>query len=136
MINKNGELFSKQELKERNLQINFLDYFRLKQKINRYFENMEKKMPLQGPQIPRLLFEIGTIQKGCDRVYNKLMNYNTGILIEVKNKWENALNEEIPYNTIEYAFKEMSNIVSRTYTNISNLNYYTAELLQMKNYIL
>ena len=49
-------------------------------------------------------------------MYNKLMNYNTGILIEVKNKWENALNEEIPYNIIEYAFKEISNIDSGTYT--------------------
>ena len=77
-----------------------LKYFRLKQKLNSYFKNIENKKPLQGPQIPRLLFEIGTIQKGCGRVYNKLMNYNTGILIVVKNKWENALNEEVHYNTI------------------------------------
>ena len=61
LINEKGELFSKHELKERNLQINVLDYFRLKEKINRYCKNMEKKTPLQGPQIPRLLFEIGTI---------------------------------------------------------------------------
>ena len=54
-------------------------------------------------------------QKGCGRIYNKLMSYNTGILIEVKNKWENALNEEIHYDTIEVAFKEISNIESGTY---------------------
>ena len=115
LINENGELFSKQELKERNLRINFLDYFRVKQKLNSYIENIEKKTPLQGPQIPRLSFEIGMIQKGCGRVYNKLMNNNTVILIEVKNKWENALNEEVPYNTIEHAFKEISNKESGTY---------------------
>ena len=51
---------------------------------------MEKQATIQGPRIPRLLYEIGMTQKGCGRVYNKLMNYGTGILIEVKNKWENA----------------------------------------------
>ena len=72
---------------------------------------------MQGPQIPRILFEIGFAQKGCSRIYNNLMSYSTGILSEVKDKWENALNEYIPYNTIENVFKEISNIRLGSYQN-------------------
>ena len=115
LINEDGSFFSKQDFTVRNLQINFLDYFRIKQKITHYIDNMEKIAPIQGPQLPRLLFEIGMMQKGCGRIYNKLMNYNTGILIDVKNKWEMALNEEIPYDTIEHAFKGISKIESGAY---------------------
>ena len=43
------------------------------------------------------------------------MNYNTSILIDVKNKWEMALNEEIPYDTIEHAFKGISKLESGAY---------------------
>ena len=76
---------------------------------------MEKKAPIKGPQIARILFEIGMTQKGCGRVYNKLMAFDTGILIEVKNKWENALNEEVSYTIIENSFKEISNIKTGSY---------------------
>ena len=115
IINKKAELFSKKELEENNLQINFPDYFRIKQKLNGYIENMEKKAPNQGPQIPRILFEIVVTEKGCGSVYNKLMGFDTGILIEVKNKWENALNEEVSYTIIENAFIEISNIKTGSY---------------------
>ena len=115
ILNQNGELLTKEELKEKDLTINFLDYFRIKQKINGYIENFEKVAPIHGPQIPRVLFEIGMTQTGCGRVYNKLMDFDTGILTEVKNKWENTLNEEIPYKTIENAFKEISKIKTGSY---------------------
>ena len=115
ILNQKGELFTKKELEEKDLKINFLDYFRIKQKINGYIENFEKVAPIQGPQIPRVLFKIGMTQTGCGRVYNKLMDFDTGILIEVKNKWENTLNEEIPYKTIENAFKEISKIKTGSY---------------------
>ena len=47
-----------------------------------------------GPYLPRILFDVGLANKGCNRTYNKLMVYNSNIIIEVKNKWERVLNEE------------------------------------------
>ena len=115
ILNENGKILTIDELLEKELYIKFLDYFRIKKKINSYINLTGKIAPMQVPQIPRILFEIGFTQKGCNRIYNKLMNYSTGILSEVKDKWENALNENIPCNTIENAFKEISNIRSGSY---------------------
>ena len=68
-----------------------------------------------GPHLPRILFEIGINKKGCGRVYNKIINYSTGIIKEVKEKWERVLNETFSYNIIEIAFKKISNIKSEVY---------------------
>ena len=76
---------------------------------------MGKIAPTQGPQLPGLIFEICMMQKGCGRIYNKLMNSNTGILMDVKTKWEMALNEEIPYDTVQHASKKISKIESGAY---------------------
>ena len=60
-----------------------------------------------GPHLPRVLFEIGIVGKGCNRSYNKLMDYNQNILIQVKNKWEETLNEEIKFDTVEKSFNQI-----------------------------
>ena len=74
-LNENRELFSKKELHKRDLKINFLDYFRIKQNIEGFHKTIDKKPPKRGPHIPRLMFEIGLNQQGCSRIYNKIMNY-------------------------------------------------------------
>ena len=61
-----------------------------------------------GSYLQRILhvYEIGLSQKGCNRIYNKLMMYDSNIIKEnVKEKWESVLNEDISYGTIENTFK-------------------------------
>ena len=68
-----------------------------------------------GPCIPRILFEIGLVEKGCDRTYNKRMGYNQNILIQVKNKWEQTLNEEIKMDNVEKSFTQIPKLEDGVY---------------------
>ena len=60
-----------------------------------------------GPCLPRILFEIGLVEKGCNRTYNKLMGYDQNILIQVKDKWEQTLNEEVKMDVVERSFNQI-----------------------------
>ena len=85
---------------------------------------------LHGPFLPRILFEVGLAQKGCGRIYNRLMNYNGNIIKEVKEKWETVLNEEINYKTIEKAFIELKKCQGSAYQK-----YFQFKLLQSRTAI-
>ena len=43
------------------------------------------------------------------------MNYNDNVIKEIKEKWERNLNEEIDYNVIENAFKEIPKMNENAY---------------------
>ena len=66
---------------------------------------MENQAPIYGPYVPRILFEILISERGCGRTYNKLMNYNMNILKDIKEKWENILDNNLLYDIIERAFR-------------------------------
>ena len=104
ILNEEGNLLTEIELRERGLRIHFLDYHRLDMEFKNLTQGIKPVKKEMGPHIPRLMFEIGLLNKGCNRTYNKLMTYNSNIIVEVKNKWERVLNEEIPYKVIEKGF--------------------------------
>ena len=113
-MSKNGKLLSQREMNEKGLAIHFLDYAKLNYRVKILIQEKEN-IHLTGPHLPRILFEIGIGNKGCNRSYNKLMSYNTNIVSTVKEKWEETLNEEIPLNIIEKAFKNLSTMEENAY---------------------
>ena len=68
-----------------------------------------------GPCLPRILFEIGLVEKGCNGTYNKLMDYDQNILIQVKDKWEQTLNEEVKIDTVEKSFNQIPKLDEGAY---------------------
>ena len=107
ILNNNGDLFTQAEFLSRGLKIHFIDYIKIKKNIKILQELCEGEFLKMGPHLPRVLFEIGIVGKGCNRSYNKLMDYNQNILIQVKNKWEETLNEEIKIDTVEKSFNQI-----------------------------
>ena len=64
-----------------------------------------------------------------------MMTYSTKILREVKDKWEMNLNEDLSYNIIENAFKEVTNMNTGAYQKTSNLNYSIIVPFQKVKYV-
>ena len=101
IMNEEGKLFTMEEMINKNLQINFLEYETLKYSTSKIVATKNNKF---GPFIPFLLFIIGYNQKGCAKTYKILMDFNHDVIIESKNKWENVLMEEISYKKMEKSF--------------------------------
>ena len=59
ILNREGELLSLEDMRKRNLKINFLDYFEIKNIFFEIQDAMGNRAPIYGPYIPRILFEIG-----------------------------------------------------------------------------
>ena len=97
---------STQELINKGLKINFLDHFNLKKRVNDL--QIVQQPVSNGPHIPRVLFEVGMAEKGCSRIYNKIMAHNGSLLKEIKEKWERTLNDNLTYEIIETAFKKLT----------------------------
>ena len=106
ILNKEGDLLSMEELKDRELRINSLDYIKII--INRLHIRLEKQAPILVPYLPRILFEIGISAKCCSSTYNKLMTHSTNTLKDINEKWENVLNDDLSYDIIENAFREIT----------------------------
>ena len=103
------------DLNEKGLRINFLDYENLKFKIKELMQNIEKNTPIIGPHLLRISFEVGITQKGCCAIYKKLMSCDYKIIQNVKQKWEEVLNDDITYSTLETAFKDISKMKESAY---------------------
>ena len=121
-MNEEGILLSTQELVNRGLKINFLDHFNLKKRINAL--QIAQQPVSHGPYIPRILFEVGMAEKGCSRIYNKIMAYNGNLLKEIKDKWERTLNDNLTYEIIENAFKKLTKMKTGPY-----LKYFQFKLI-------
>ena len=91
---------TKNEFNEQGLRIHFLDYESLKFKVNDLQRNIEKTVHTLRPHLPRILFEIGITQKGWSGIYKKLMNCDYNIVQNVKQKWEEVLNDDMTYLTV------------------------------------
>ena len=113
ILNEYGDIMTITELSERGLIINFLDYYKIKKRIQDL--NITAHAPIQGPYIPRILFEIGTSGKGCSKTYNKMMEYNSNLLKDIRNKWELTLNDTLRYDIIENAFKQLTKMKTSAY---------------------
>ena len=95
IISDNGFILTENELKDRGLNINFLDYAKLKYSIKRLEIKTEFYNKHTGSRLPGILFYIGLTSKGCNKTYNRLMKYDGNVIKEVKEKWDEHLNEDI-----------------------------------------
>ena len=105
ILNDDGHILSENELKERGLGVNFLDYYKMNKRIKEITNKCGNKKIYIGPCLSRILFEIGLNVKGCNQIYNKIMVYDSNIILEVKDKWEQILNTEIPHDIVENGLK-------------------------------
>ena len=121
ILNEEGILLSTQELVNRGPKINFLDHFNLNKRINDL--QIAQQPVSHGPYIPRILFEVGMAEKGCSRIYNKVMAYNGNLLKEIKGKWEYTLNDNLTYETIENAFKKLTKMKTGPYQKYFQLEF-------------
>ena len=78
-------------------------------------QNLVLINPIIGPHLPRQLYEIGLAQTGCSGTYRRLMSYDYKIIQNVKQKWEEVLNDEITYLTVEKAFRDISKMKESAY---------------------
>ena len=95
------------------MKINFLDYFNLKKKITDL--QITQQTVAHGTYIPRILFEVGMGEKGCSKIYNKLMSYKGNLLKEIQEKWECTLNDHLTYEIVEHAFKNLTKMKTGPY---------------------
>ena len=115
ILNDQGSLMTNEELNGRGLKIHFLDYENLKFNFNKMTLNLVLISPIIGPHLPRQLYEIGLAQTGCSGTYGKLMSFDYKIIQNVKQKWEEVLNDEITYLTVEKAFRDISKMKESAY---------------------
>ena len=127
LMHSNGNLFTQNEMQEKGINVHFLDYLSISRQIEKLEQTGGKKSVEIGPCLPRILFEIGLNQKGCNRTYNKLQNYNHFIINEVKQKWETTLNKDIGYNIVENSFNAIT-----TYKEGAYCKYFQFKLLHSR----
>ena len=103
ILDVDGMLYTHEETLLRGLKIFFLEYERLRYdvlKLNLIQMNNDKN----GPYLPYIYFKMGHEVRGCART-NILKNTNYNILLNVQEKWEEILEEEIRIETIEKLLK-------------------------------
>ena len=87
ILNTDGYIFTFNEILEKGLSINFLEYETLRFDISP-LNVREGHNIIFGPYLPYIFLMIGYNQKGCAKTYNLLMDYNQNIITDIKNKWD------------------------------------------------
>ena len=87
IVDTEGDLFTRQQLREKGLEVNFLEYFSL----NHNIQNL--RTPAQhmggeyhGPKIPNILNIIGLLTKGCANIYKVLNSHEENVIRDVQLK--------------------------------------------------
>ena len=115
ILDTDGIIFSHTEMKERGLNLNFLEYEKLRFDIFG-IKKPRGKNNMFGPYILQILLKIGYNIKGCANTYNYLMEFNQTLIIETQTRWGEILNEEIPFNVVEKSFKNLHKMKEGSFT--------------------
>ena len=115
ILDKDGNIFTIKDMTEKGLFLNFLDYEKLRFDVSK-ITLINNNNNMYGPYLPHILFKIGYNGKGCAKTYNCLMNCNYNIITEVRNNWEQVLEEEIPHYIIEKSFKNLQKMKEGSFT--------------------
>ena len=116
ILNARGFLLTLDELHNRNLKINYLDYETLKFNFQKMKWTMQEIDKTIGPAIPRILDTIGISSTGCSNTYKALSTGDNFLLENIRVKWSGVLNEEILLYRIEKAFQCLRIIPVNSYT--------------------
>ena len=106
IMNIEGQILTRDEMMDRGLNLNFLDYEKLRFDISN-LNIKHGRNDMNGPYIPLTLTKIGYNGKGCSNTYKYLMDFDFNILLVIQNKWENILDEEINLTIIEKSFRNI-----------------------------
>ena len=101
----NGNFISIENLcQRRNVKCYFLEYESIKHKIQ-IIHTFRHKVRVVGPILPIMLDKINLSVKGCNQIYRIIQKNSEQVINEVKEKWENILNDNISTEDIKSAFK-------------------------------
>ena len=110
----NSTLMSLEQLRDRGLRCNFLEHEFLRRKIIQLDMQLDP-IPEIGPSLPVLLNAITLGGKGCSMIYKKLDITSYSVLLNVQDKWELILNEDVSLIEISRSFINIQKIPKCTY---------------------
>ena len=106
------------------MKCNFLEYESIKHKIQ-IIHTFRHKVRVVGPILPIMLDKINLSVKGCNQVYRIIQRISEQVINEVKEKWENILNDDISTEDMKFAFKisqKLPKCVFNRYTQFNILH--------------
>ena len=106
ILDKDGKILCLEEMFQRGLKINFLEYEKLRYDISN-INLIQQNNVKSGPHLPYFLFKTGHDGKGCSKTYNLLLSTDFSIILNIQGKWEKILGEEIKIETIVESFKNI-----------------------------
>ena len=115
ILDRDGKILILEEMLQRGLNINFLEYEKTEKDISNLNLIHHNNVKL-GPYLPYLLFKIGHDEKECSKSYNLLLSTNFNIILNLQEKWENILTEEISTETIMNSFKSIHRMREDSFT--------------------
>ena len=132
ILNVDGDLLSREEMLERGLTINFLNYEKIRYDIS-CLTLTKKRNDMHGPYLPYILFSIGYNTKCRAKIYDLLMDFDQSIIQQVQNKWEEILTEDIPYNMVRKAFRDIGKMKEGPYIKYVHFKILHGRIVTNKN---
>ena len=87
----------------KGVKCNFLEYESIRLKIANLHipPNAYIRIP---PRLPLMLRKISLGGKGCNRIYQIILQTSHNVILQLKRKWETLMNEEVNIRDIETGF--------------------------------
>ena len=109
-----GNFMSLEQFRARGLRCNFLEHESLRRKIMQLDIQMDIRHKI-GPLLPVLLDTISLGGKGCSMIYKKLDITSYSVLLNVQDRWEQILNEDVTISEISRSFSNIHKIPKCSY---------------------
>ena len=98
----NGTILSKQEIEQKwNVNCNFLFYMRLKKQVQKLMSQYNVHGLCSKPQLSHVLYKIDLGSDNNKNVYSYITGRDTNIVCNIKEKWSETLNDDIPLSTVQ-----------------------------------
>ena len=86
------------------------------------------------PRLPMMLRKVSLGGKGCNRIYQTILQTSHNIILQLKLKWESLLKEKVSTHEIETAFSTMHKIPKCVYNKYIQFKLLHDRLNTRKNY--
>ena len=110
----NSTFMSLEQFRDSGLKCNFLEHEILRRKIIQLDVQIDP-IPKIGPSLPVLLSAITLRGKGCSMIYKKLDIASHSVLLNVQDRWELILNEDVSILEISRSFINIQKIPKCSY---------------------
>ena len=111
----------------------FIEYESIRQNIANLQISPNAYISIQ-PRLPMVLRKVSLGGKGCNRIYQIILQTSHDIILQVKLKWESLLNEEVNTHEIETGFSTMHKIPKYVHNKHMQFKILHDRLNTRKNY--